>query len=466
MSHLPLRFLLARLLSPIPRVRWETGRSLAKLIRERDVNCVTGLLDWIAARRLESEVVLGLGIIDAFDLGDYFEFEDVLNAVQSHSHLSDWLLRRNFTTASRLSPLRYRVSPVEAAVLPHEQEHWFDRYREWAVPPLFTYRLMRLQQATGFPFRMRWRHEWRWLQAIHARPPADYPRFVSGYDQQRRGQFDQGQRELYVSAFLRTLAYFAMCGHLSHTEAEQCAVLALTMNRGLAEVEPVERPTWAAGLFERTGADVQVATDLWTAADAMVNEGETPIAVRVVEANRERFVESDIVLVVGEAEVPFDSPTAEELPTLTTIDNPGDMSGTVGSADEDVRLKSQPFRSTQTILPDPIGRAHVGMALDVRLASPVVFGRDAKVRCTVSDIRLEENGGVLSRWIHWYSDWEPAGLVQVPSGVGSIATIRQSRLDQLKLNSALKTARLVSVRRGRRRDTHREFAVESGGYWA
>lgn len=68
MSSPALLMLLERLLWPVPRVRWEAGRSLARLIREGNREATRGLLNWISTRRLESEAVLGLGVIDAFDL--------------------------------------------------------------------------------------------------------------------------------------------------------------------------------------------------------------------------------------------------------------------------------------------------------------------------------------------------------------------------------------------------------------
>ena len=165
MTSPALQMLLERLLWPVPRVRWEAGRSLARLIREGDEEAARGLINWISARQLESEVILGLGVIDAFDLGAYFEFADVSEAVRVPSHLSDWLLKQNFTDASGLSSFRYAVSPSEPATLSQHEDAWFDRYRRWAVPPIFSLVLARLEQETAFPFRRRWEHDWRWLQA-------------------------------------------------------------------------------------------------------------------------------------------------------------------------------------------------------------------------------------------------------------------------------------------------------------
>ena len=174
MTSPALLMLLERLLWPVPRVRWEAGRSLARLIREEDGEAVSGLLNWIRARRLESEAVIGLSIIDAFDLSNYFEFADVSNAIRFPSYHSDWLLKRNFTDARGLSPFRYAISPPDPAKLPQHEEAWFDRYLKWAVPPIFSILFTRLQQSTNFPFMTRWKHDWRWLQATDPRPAAEY----------------------------------------------------------------------------------------------------------------------------------------------------------------------------------------------------------------------------------------------------------------------------------------------------
>ena len=85
-------------------------RSLARLIQEGDEEVKIGLLQWINRRKLESEVVLGLGIIDAFDLGAHFEFDAVFEAVRAPSFLADWILKRNFPAARGLSPFRYAAS--------------------------------------------------------------------------------------------------------------------------------------------------------------------------------------------------------------------------------------------------------------------------------------------------------------------------------------------------------------------
>ena len=466
MTSPALRMLLERLLWPVPRVRWEVGRSLAHLIRETDGEAASGLLNWISARQLESEAVLGLGIIDAFDLGAYFEFADVLKAVRAPSHLSDWLLKRNFTDASDLIPSRYAISSSEPASLPQHKEAWFDRYRKSAVPPMFSAVLRQLQQSTGLPFLIRWEHDWRWLQATHPRPEVEYPHFLSGGDQGRVGQFDHGQRELYVSAYLRTLAFAAIHG-LPHDVVERYAMLALTMNRGLADLEPVDRPDWAWNLLScDAGHMKELAHKLWVSAEAAAKPGEVPLALRVVDFDTNDFVEFDLTLTIGPSGFTVGPAEAEELDELIANERPGEMAGLVGrEAGTNPLSIERPFAMTQVVLPENIGRVHTEMATNVRIASPYVFGTSADVQCGPSEIRLETGINVLSRWVHWYADWKPTIFPDLESGVSSMTTVLKSSLDKLRASHGVEIARLVRIRWASRREIYSEYEVEAESYW-
>ena len=467
MTSPALGMLLERLLWPVPRVRWEVGRSLACLIREGDKEAAQGLLKWISTRQLESEAVLGLGIIDAFDLSAYFEFTDVSKAVRAPSHLSDWLLKKNFSDASGRVSFRYAVSPSEPATLPQNEEAWFDRYLKWAVPPIFSDVLTWLQLSTDFPFFARWEHDWRWLQATHSRPAAEYPYFFSDWDRTRRGQFDHGQRELYVSAYLRTLAFAATRG-MPHDQAEKYAKLALTMNRGLADLEPVDRPDWARDLHPCDAGHVkELAHKLWMSAEAAVKPGEVPLALRVVDFDRKGFIEFDSLLTIGPSGYVTSTTEAEKLDMLRIKERPGEMAGLVGQ-DADIKPLSieQPCTMTQVVVPEDLGRVHTEMALNVRLASPYVFGMPANVQCGPSEIRLEAGANVLSRWVHWYADWEPTIFPELESDVCSMTTVSKSSLDKLRASSGMEIARLVRVRWASRREVHMKYEVEKDAYWA
>lgn len=467
MTNPALLMLIERLLWPVPRVRWEAARGLAHLIREGNREASRGLLNWIRARQLESEAVLGLGIIDAFDLGTYFDFPEVSKAISAPSHLSDWLLKRNFTDASGLSPIRYAVAPTEPPSLEQYQDAWFDRYLKWAVPPIFSIVLKQLQESTGFPFLKRWKHEWRWLQATRPRPAAEYPHFFSSGDRGRVGQFDQGQRELYVSAFLRMLAFTAIYKGMPHKHAEHFAMLALTMNRGLADLEPVERPNWAGNLLCcGEGSMKDLAEKLWLSAEAAAKPGEVPLALRVVDCDRNGFVEFNLRLTIGPSGFTDGPAEVEECDTLTANERPSEMVGLVGKEVRSCPLFiERPLDMTQSVQPEVIGRVHIELVSNVRLASPFVFGTSADIKCSPSEICLEAGTEVLSRWIHWYTNWEPTIFPDLGSTVSSMTTILKSCLDKLRASHGVEIARLVRVRRGVRRETFGKCEVETESYW-
>ena len=467
MTNLTLLMLIERLLWPIPRVRWEAARNLARLIREEDEEAANALLGWIHARWLESEAAVGLSVIDAFDLGGYFEFADVSESVRAPSLLSDFLLKKNFTDVSGLSPMRYARSPSTPAALPQHQEDWFEHDRETAVPPIFSHLLSQLQKATGFPFVTGWQYDWRWLQATNPRPEFERPSFFFGVRPYLPSHFHTGQRELYLSAYLRTLAFAALNGAIPLDAAEFYAMYALTMNRGLAELEPVERPVWAQHLLpcdaDRTK---ELAQKLWTSAKVAVRPGEVPLALRAVDFEEDGFIEFDITLCIGLSGFVERAAEAEMLKEITVNESPVEMAGLVGRETGPDPLSIEcPLAITQEIIPKALGSVHIDMASNIRLASPDIFGTSANVKCGSSEIRLETGADVLSRWIHWYADWEPTVFRDLRSNVCSITTVLTSSLDRLRASYGMEIARLVRVRKAARQEIHREVEVKTEGYW-
>lgn len=174
----PIDILLSRLLWPVPRVRLEAARALAALIRSGDRNASDRLLVWISQRKFESEVILGLNIIEAFNLGTYFAFAEVRNSVNAASHLSDWLMKVNFAQTDGLFPFRYSYAPELRADLPDSVRRSFSAFN--GVPQMFHSHLSHLEEQSGLPFLMRWQHEWEWLQAGEMRSQGDPSYFVHG----------------------------------------------------------------------------------------------------------------------------------------------------------------------------------------------------------------------------------------------------------------------------------------------
>ena len=467
MTNPVLLILIERLLWPIPRVRWEAARNLARLIREDNREAASALLGWIHTRRLESEAVHGLNIIDAFELGDYFKFSDVSESIRAPSLLSDFLLKRNFSDANGLIPTRYIRSPSRPSTLPHYQEVWFDQYREIAVSPIFSDKLTQLQEATGFPFMLGWQYDWRWLQATHPRPEARHPHFFTSVHRKYVRQFHCGQRELYISAYLRTLGFATITEAIPLEVAEKYATYALTLNRGFADLEPIERPDWAQNLLPiDSGSTKELAQKIWTKAEASTSPGEALLALKVVDVEDDCFIEFDTILCIGPSGFVEKSAEAETFKEIIVDESPGEMAGLVGrDTDVDSLAIETPLAMTQEITPEALGSVHIDMASNIRLASPYIFGKSANVQCGPSEIRLEAGIDVLSCWIHWYAEWRPTLPRDLGSTVCSMTTVSKSSLDRFRASCGMKVARLVRVRRAARGEIHREPEVKTESYW-
>lgn len=464
MTDPTIRILLERLLWPVPRVRGEAARALARLIRQNNVQAPRALLDWISSRELESEAVLGLDIIEAFDLAPHFDFVQLSQAIQAPSHLSNLILKQNFSEATNLPLFRLSVSPEEPASLSLEIGSWFERYRKWAVPLIFSDHLERLEEATGFPFMSRWKHEWSWLQATHRRPSAEYPLYFSRGDRERLGQFDQTQRELYVSAYLRTLAYATMRGPLSPSDAEQFSLLALPFTRGLADLQPIERPDWTYDISSSNPENVaHLAERLWNSSTSLCNNDETPISLRIFEANKEGFIDFDIVMTL----TPLSRRSADSADIMQYSRLVNDQSlgryETRVTQHPIVRVPSldRPIALAELFQPKYLGRAHVGLGTVIRLASPRVFGVPAEIVCDESEIRLDTADGTMSRWIHWYADWEPVTFPELEPSVCSLVTVSKSNIEHIQQLVGIKLNRWTRVRRSARSSSHGKYEVSS-----
>lgn len=464
MTDPTIRILLERLLWPVPRVRGEAARALARLIRQNNVDAPRALLDWISSRELESEAVLGLDIIEAFDLGTHFDFVQLSQAIQAPSHLTNLILKQNFSDATNLPLFRLAVSPEEPASLSLEMDSWFDRYRKWAVPLIFTDRIERLEEATGFPFMRRWKHEWRWLQATHQRPSAEYPLYFSRGDRERLGQFDQTQRELYVSAYLRTLAYATMRGPLSPADAEHFSLLALPFTRGLADLQPIERPDWTYDLTSSNPENIaHVAERLWNSSISLCNSDETPIGLRIFEANKKCFVDFDIVMTL----TPLSPQSADsaEILQYSRLVNDQSLGRYQSRVTEhpivQVSSLDRPVALAELFQPKYLGRAHIGLGTAIRLASPRVFGVPAELVCNDTEIRLDTADGTMSRWIHWYADWEPVTFPELEPSVCSLVTVSNSDIDSLQKLLGTQLNRWARVRRTVRSSGYGKYEVTS-----
>ena len=121
----------------------------------------------------------------------------------------------------------------------------------------------------------------------------------------------------------------------------------------------------------------------------------------------------------------------------------------------------RPMSLAQVFQPQFLGRAHIEMGMDIRLASPRVFGATGCIVCDGSEIRLETTSGVFSRWLHWYANWEPVIFPELESSVCSLVTVSKSNIDDLRHLVGTRLGRWARVRQTVRSSRYGKYKVKS-----
>ena len=160
-----------------------------------------------------------------------------------------------------------------------------------------------------------------------------------------------------MSAYLRTLAYAMYTGTLRADEAEYHAMLALPMNRGLAALEPVDRPAWSRNLVQRwRDSGRTLVNELWAQAATHCGAGETPAALRLAEACEKDFIEVEVDLVVGHGAFANAKPEAESPKYAWDDADAGSLAGDLRLREGALGPVTGPLTSACPVAPEHVGR--------------------------------------------------------------------------------------------------------------
>lgn len=458
-STYALPLLVERLHWPVPRVRWETARALAGLVRSGDSTARDALLDWNAKQHLEVDAAILPSIVQAFSLAAHFSFEEVHNAITAPSILSDALLGTLYPgEASRLFPFRLDFTANFAA--DSTAERLFADGIGTLVPQVFNTILRGEQKRTGLPFLEQWCGEWTALRDQYADPYTRYPHFFFAGDRGTVGSLDLRQRAVFVSAFLRTLHRAQLQWGMPQTYAVDLANFALPFNGGLAEFDASPRPEWSVG-FRNEIASVgttQLARALWRRAATTVEPGFEPLALDVVDYDEELTVRFQIFRVLAPSGTEAAGPAADP-DWVSTSGDPWTLAGELppgrnpreGEGMRPLCIAAQA---------GAIGRAHIDLLLGrLLLADPLLAVGAAKVACTSDTLTLSDDRGTLSRVALWYADWAPVHLPGIPLN-GSLTICRSDALRAFRRECGVSTPRLVRATIARRKQTWEPASIE------
>jgi len=442
-APLALSFLFERLKWPVPMSRWRTAKEIRNLLNNPGTRSSTedALLDYLDQCETESEVCQNLTIV-FLTSPDGRPLRTVL-ATRLHcpSILADVILERSYGQGHGIGG--WRQAHSGRAPGDFEGGSYFEAHKTAHVPPILMNNLKRLERVSGYPFLQHWAYEWRTLRDKLGTHHTRYPYYFDNMSDARAGiigQYWQRMSEVYLSAYLRTLAYAVSEWRLPQKIAEGYCFDIVHGIAGLFDVEPGARPSWLSDFPEKfcaPGADfTPLARGLVQAARA---EGmrlvslDTPVAASV-----QKFANFTISahLVTPDYELPDGAFLCEKMPWLSVADTfelkgqPAEITieeaSTAGKTGNEVAV-------CNCLFPIPFGTWQSDyFAMGLRIPAPYTIP-NTEIRCTHESIDcICSDGKVTSRTRIWNDNWTPS----YPKG-GSTRCGTATMIDQEVLAKAM-----------------------------
>ena len=452
-----LAFLFQRLKWPVPMSRWRTAKEIRNLLNDPGTRSSTtdALLDYLDQCKTESEVCEILTIVFLTSPVCRPAHSAIASRIHCPSILADMILERTYGLGGAMGGWEWTHSGRAPADF--EGGSYFEEHKEAHVPPIFLSNLRKLQGVSGYPFPRRWAYEWKILRDRLATHCTRYPHYFDDMLDARSGimgQYWQRIREVYLSAYLRTLAYAVSEWGLPQRIAEDYSLDIVHGIGGLFDVEPSGRPAWLSDFPERFCAPdadfIPLVRELVQAARA---EGmrlvslDTPVASSV-----QKFANLTLSahFIAPDYELPEGAYLYEKMPLLLLADTfklkglPAEITieeaSTEGKTGDEVAVCS-------CLFPIPFGTwqgDYFGMG--VRIPAPYTVP-NTKIRCTHESIDcIASDGKVASRTRIWTDNWTPPHPKGGSTRCGTATMIDQEVLAEAMERLGRKLAFFVRLR--------------------
>jgi hypothetical protein len=423
--------------------RWRTVKEIRNLLNDPVTRSSTmdALLDYLDQRKTESEVCEILTIVFLTSPAGRPTRTALTSCIHCPSILADIMLERIYGLGRAIGGWRWAHSG--RAPDDFKAGRYFEEHKTAHVPPIFLHNLIQLENISGHPFRQQWAYEWKILCDKLGTNYTGYPHYFDDVLESRAGimgQYWQRMREIFLSAYLRTLAYAVSEWRMPQKLAEDYSIDMVHGIAGLFDVEPVAKPLWLSELPERfctPSADfTSLVRELVQAARAegmMLVSLDTPIAAAV-----QKFANLTLSahLVTSNYEPLNGALLYEKMPRLSVTDT-FELKGPPAEITiEDARTKGKAGDEVAVcnlLFPLPHGTwqsDYFGMGL--RIPAPYTI-LDAEIRCTHESIDcIKSDGKVGSRTLIWNDNWVPP----YPKG-GSTRCGTATMIDQEVLAGAI-----------------------------
>jgi hypothetical protein len=462
-------FLFSRLKWPVPMVRWRAAKQIRDLLNDPITRPVTTamLLDYLGACETESEVSAILSIVFLTSPAERPTRAAVISRIRHPSLLSDIIIERTYGPGRGIG--WWWGAHSGAAPRDFEGGSYFEKYKTAHVPPILADNLKRLGRASGLPFQQQWAFEWRCLCDKLGTRFTTYPHYFDDFSEVRAGitgQYWQRMREVYRSAYLRTLAFAVSESHLPQKIAEDHCMELVDGVAGLFEVEPGRRPVWLSDIPERScGQDPDFSALVGelvrasTGANMRLVSLDAPIVWSV-----KKYAKLSVTahLLTPDYELPPEALLFEKMPLLM-IDDTFELKGPPAPLSiEEARTagsKGDEIAVCNTLFPIPFGCWQSDyLSLGIAIPAPYVIG-GTHIACTTEGIELKTEGSAVAITKLWNDGWTPSHLKGGTTRCGTVTMMDAAALDEAQVRLGRKLAFFVRLQGWDRPKEYGDYAA-------
>lgn len=466
---LALSFLFQRLKWPVPMARWRTAKEIRNLLNDPDTRSSTtgALLDYLEQCRTESEVCEILTIVFLTCPDARPTHAALASRIHYPSVLGDMVLERIYGPGCGIGG--WHQTHSGRAPVGFKAGDYFEQYKTAHVPPILVSNLRELERASGYPFLQHWAYEWKILRDQLDTRYTRYPHYFDDVLEARSGvtgQYWQRMREVYLSAYLRTLAYAVGEWHMPPRIAEDSCLEIVHGIAGLFDVEPGARPAWLSDLPERLCApDADFAPLVRELVQAAHAEGLRPVSLNTPVASSVRKHARLTVtahLVTPDYELTEDGSLDEKMLVMPVADT-FELKGSV----PDIMLQDAKAGGRRgdgvavcaSLFPIPFGTWQSDyLSMGLRIPAPYIVP-SAEIRCTQESIDCIAHGGtVASRTEIWNDGWVPPHPSGGTTRCGTVTMLREELLAQALERLGRKLAFFVRLRVWDREGEYGEYS--------
>lgn len=272
----------ARLGLPTPMAKLVTIQAIAAALNDNATGKIyaDALTEWISSRKLESQCLEALCPLLIAEPRPAL-FERVWNAIPRPSPASELLM----SIATNIKPKVSTWSGSHSGPVPRGSDFSKEEKALRAgsfIPPLFTGKLVELQEQSGHPFLQQWAFEYKTLSDRTGSRSDGHLEYFFESERSNTGQFVALRGHLARSAYLRTLAYATQHWKMPSDHAFHYASVALPSDPIFLRVAPQPAPAWAPFAHERSSID---ASDPRSLARSVIKHVEQAKQAKIVHCS-------------------------------------------------------------------------------------------------------------------------------------------------------------------------------------